>query len=302
MTVNANLAPLSTVATGSTTAPVPRFVDGAVNRSAFTVNACLGQPVIQAVEPATASAGGASLTLRIAGGQFAPGTVVVFEGVVLATRVDASGRLTADLTAAQLARPRSARVQVRNPDGSLSNDAALIIAPAAGAPAISRRGVISAGRDQFALAPGGIASAYGSNLATTLMSASATPLPRVLAGTRVLVDDREAPLYFVSPGQINFQVPFETRLGNAVPVYVTRNGVPGATEVANVARLAPAFLSAGEEPAVVHADYQLVTQERPALPGEDLIVFGTGAAEAFGTPRVRRDFAEFPSVDHRRGH
>ena len=39
-TVNGNLAPLSTVATASTTAAIPRFVDGAVNRTLLTINSC----------------------------------------------------------------------------------------------------------------------------------------------------------------------------------------------------------------------------------------------------------------------
>jgi hypothetical protein len=39
-TVNGNLAPLSTVATASTTAAIPRFVDGAVNRNLLTINSC----------------------------------------------------------------------------------------------------------------------------------------------------------------------------------------------------------------------------------------------------------------------
>lgn len=39
-TVNGNLAPLSTVATASTSAAIPRFVDGAVNRTLLTINSC----------------------------------------------------------------------------------------------------------------------------------------------------------------------------------------------------------------------------------------------------------------------
>jgi hypothetical protein len=39
-TVNGNLAPLSTVATASATAAIPRFVDGAVNRNLLTINSC----------------------------------------------------------------------------------------------------------------------------------------------------------------------------------------------------------------------------------------------------------------------
>jgi hypothetical protein len=39
-TVNGNLAPLSTVASASTSAAIPRFVDGAVNRNLLTINSC----------------------------------------------------------------------------------------------------------------------------------------------------------------------------------------------------------------------------------------------------------------------
>lgn len=39
-TANGNLAPLSTVATASTSASIPRFVDGATNRNFLTINSC----------------------------------------------------------------------------------------------------------------------------------------------------------------------------------------------------------------------------------------------------------------------
>jgi hypothetical protein len=39
-TANGNLAPLSRTATASTSAPIPRFVDGAVNRNLLTINSC----------------------------------------------------------------------------------------------------------------------------------------------------------------------------------------------------------------------------------------------------------------------
>ena len=63
------------------------------------------------------------------------------------------------------------------------------------------------------------------------------PLPTELAGTKVLVQDAlmanpiVAPLYFVSPGQINFQVPFEvTRLVATVTV-VTPQGNGNALQI-----------------------------------------------------------------------
>src|SRR3954464_12765157 len=69
---------------------------------------------------------------------------------------------------------------------------------------------------------GSIGSIFGSNLAQSTESAKRLPLPTTLAGTPVLVGglEWEAPLYFVSSGQINFQLPFEA-LGGILPIVVT---------------------------------------------------------------------------------
>ncbi len=58
-----------------------------------------------------------------------------------------------------------------------------------------------------ALAAGSIASIFGTNLATSTQTAQTMPLPRQLAGTSVSVDGIAAPLFYVSPTQINFQMP-----------------------------------------------------------------------------------------------
>jgi uncharacterized protein (TIGR03437 family) len=46
-------------------------------------------------------------------------------------------------------------------------------------------------------------------LAVSQTSASGTPLPDQLSDLRVWVNGIAAPLYYVSPVQVNFQVPFE---------------------------------------------------------------------------------------------
>src|SRR5579871_4360313 len=62
--------------------------------------------------------------------------------------------------------------------------------------------------------PGGIASTFGTNLAPDTMVASSIPLPTSLLGASVSLTTSagksiNAPLFFVSPGQINFQLPWE---------------------------------------------------------------------------------------------
>ncbi len=62
------------------------------------------------------------------------------------------------------------------------------------------------------LAPEAIVAAFGSNLATATTAALTLPLPTMLAGTTVKARDgagteRLAPLFFVSPTQVNYQMP-----------------------------------------------------------------------------------------------
>ncbi len=82
------------------------------------------------------------------------------------------------------------------------------------------------------LAADSIASAFGTGLATMTAGAVSLPLPNTLGGTAVKVKDaqgveRIAPLFFVAPNQINYQIPADTAEGIAA---VTSTN--GAGEVA----------------------------------------------------------------------
>jgi uncharacterized protein (TIGR03437 family) len=62
------------------------------------------------------------------------------------------------------------------------------------------------------MAPNALASLYGSNLAAAVASAQSQPPATALGGVTVTVTDsagvaRNAPLLYVSPGQINFEIP-----------------------------------------------------------------------------------------------
>ncbi len=68
----------------------------------------------------------------------------------------------------------------------------------------------------YVAAPGSITTVFGSNLANTTLAAKDFPLPKTLGGTSVTFFSAgsdppnkplAAPLFFVSPGQINLQVP-----------------------------------------------------------------------------------------------
>jgi uncharacterized protein (TIGR03437 family) len=97
------------------------------------------------------------------------------------------------------------------------------------------------------LAAEAIVSAFGSNLALTTEAAT-LPLPTVLAGTRVKVIDstgieRFAPLYYVSPKQVNYLLPLGTEPGPASVVITNANGLT-VTEHTQVLHIAPGLFTA----------------------------------------------------------
>lgn len=81
-------------------------------------------------------------------------------------------------------------------------------------PRFSAAGVVNAASFETAgagFAPGSLLTIFGEGLAAGVGAAAAFPLPDELESARVLVNGVPAPLLFVNPGQINFQLPFAVR-------------------------------------------------------------------------------------------
>lgn len=98
-----------------------------------------------------------------------------------------------------------------------------------------------------ALAPDSIVAAFGSGLANQTAAAESVSLPTELAGARVAVTDsggaeRPAPLYFISPAQVNFVVPAATAPGPATVRLTDAQGRTHAGEIM-VATVAPGLFS-----------------------------------------------------------
>ena len=70
------------------------------------------------------------------------------------------------------------------------------------------------------VAPGGLISIYGTNLVKTATDSAGGPAPSALYLTdRRTIGGKTAPLLYVSPGQINAQVPVDVPAGSQ-PVVV----------------------------------------------------------------------------------
>ena len=74
-------------------------------------------------------------------------------------------------------------------------------------------GASNAASGQQAYAPGMIVSVYGTAMADYAQASSVIPLPTYLAGFEAYVNNVPAPIYYVSPGQVNIQIPYETTPG-----------------------------------------------------------------------------------------
>jgi uncharacterized protein (TIGR03437 family) len=86
---------------------------------------------------------------------------------------------------------------------------------------MSIQGIVNAASGQQAFSPGTIISIYGALLASGTAPAASIPLPTSLLGTSVSVNGISAPLYFVSPSQINLQIPYAVSVSTAATVTVT---------------------------------------------------------------------------------
>lgn len=98
------------------------------------------------------------------------------------------------------------------------------------------------------LAGDSIVAAFGSNLATTTTVATTLPLPTTLGGTRVSIIDaagveHQAALFFVSPQQVNYQIPPRAALGQA-RIRITNANGQTSTGWMQINQVAPGLFSA----------------------------------------------------------
>jgi uncharacterized protein (TIGR03437 family) len=108
--------------------------------------------------------------------------------------------------------------------------------------------------------------------------------PMKLDGTSVLINGRPAFVGYISPTQVNVQAPDDTAAG-PIQVSVTLNGQTSPPATAQIQSFSPAlFLWQAQYAVAQHADYSDVGKlglfpdvpSTPALPGETIILYGTG--------------------------
>lgn len=157
-------------------------------------------------------------------------------------------------------------------------------------PEIKYNGVANIGGFTLAgkLAPGSLGAIFGLNLSNQAVTAQSLPLPTTLGGVRVLVNGSPAPIHYVSPTQVTFQVPYETQM----PVKSTDSNfrlftvrVDNAAGSSNLAFVngrpnAPGLFVYGDNLAIAQdADYNLLGPNNPARRGGAVVLYYTGASQ-----------------------
>jgi uncharacterized protein (TIGR03437 family) len=169
--------------------------------------------------------------------------------------------------------------------------------PAIGsAPVTSAAGLVNAANPTpgSAIAPGSMASLYGTNLSSAKLLAG-VPLPLQLAGTSMTVGNLPAPLFYVSPLQVNFQVPWiSISKPTQFQLQITQ-GASLATITFSLTPYAPALFTtngqgSGQAAAIISNTTSLAAPtgaypgSRPANKGEFVLLYCTGLGAVTNQP------------------
>jgi uncharacterized protein (TIGR03437 family) len=252
-------------------------------------------PVLASLSPSTIPAGGPDLTLTVTGSRFLPTSVVRWNGADRSTSFISSTQLRALIPASDVASTGAGQVSVFNPFPAGGSSGVLTF-PITPSPILSAGGIVNAASFATqALAAGSIASIFGSNLANGTTQAANVPLPTVLAGTSVQVDGVDAPLFFVSPFQINFALPWEVQGRSLATITVTSGGVTSSPQTISLVPAAPAMFSTNQRgngqgailvagTGAIAAPLSMFPGSRPVRRGEFLEIYAIGLGAVTNQP------------------
>ena len=131
------------------------------------------------------------------------------------------------------------------------------------------------------VAPGGLISLFGANLASGEGAAPGLPLPQDINQTEVLLGGMPLPLLYTSTGQINAQVPYGLTVNTQQQVVVQRGTALSVPESFTVAPAQPGIFTKNMQGTgqgiIMKSDQVTMAEPRtPALRGETIVVYCAG--------------------------
>ena len=249
-------------------------------------------PEAASLAPSSVAMGASGVTLTVSGANFLSGSAVRWNGSNRPTTFVNANQLKATLTASDLSADGFAAISVSSPGpgGGISRD---LYFKSGTEPAVFPTGFLNGA--SFAplavtgAAPGAIVSLFGADLAAANTIASSAPLPITLGNLSLSLGGVSVPEFFVSPGQVNVQIPWEA--GNSSSLtepLVAGSGTYNAQPVdLPVATFSPGIFTvsqtgSGQGTVTISSTGQLAApagaygNSRPAKRGEYITIYCTG--------------------------
>jgi len=156
------------------------------------------------------------------------------------------------------------------------------------APSITANGIVNGATFAAPVAPGGIASLFGTFAIPNLISTGTFPAPTVISGLSIQFGSAPlAPLFFVSQSQVNLQIPWELAGQTQTTVAVSQYGQSSATQTVPLATYSPGIFimnAQTNQAAALDANYNLVGPANPATAGAYVQIYCTGLGPVTNQP------------------
>jgi uncharacterized protein (TIGR03437 family) len=164
------------------------------------------------------------------------------------------------------------------------------VTQAQGALSIAPGGVVNDASYTAPVAPGSIAAAFGDFMLSSPATLPLWQLPTSISGLSLQFGDGTlAPLFFVSAGQVNFQVPWELAGQAQTTLAAILDGQTSGTQTVGLTPFAPAIFATNSQGvgqgAILDASYSLVDSTNPATAGSTFVlIFCTGLGAVTNQP------------------
>jgi uncharacterized protein (TIGR03437 family) len=234
-----------------------------------------------------AAAGSATLTatLNVSNGTAPTGTVTFSAGgTSLGTATISNSAASVSVNASALVTGANTITAVysgdRDYNSATASTSITVTASVSSAPAIT--GVANAASFSTlpVYSPGMILYVSGSNLGPAVgLSAPSVPLPTTLGGVTATINGLAAPLYYVSSGIVNLQIPYTVSLSTSVTLVVSYNNQSASVSFPVSAAAPGIFYDTKTGDAIVtsYANPANPVNTESAAPGQTISIYLTGA-------------------------
>lgn len=155
-------------------------------------------------------------------------------------------------------------------------------------PSIAPNGIVNAASFAAPVAPGSIATVFGTFAIPALVSASSFPPPTSFSGLSIQFGSAPlAPLFFASPSQINAQIPWELAGQTQTAVSASQYGQSSVAQTVPLATYSPGIFvmnAQTNQGAILDASYNLVGPANPTNALAYVQIYCTGLGPVTNQP------------------